>query len=251
MTRYGMVIDLSRCTGCRACMVACKVENNTPQANLWMYVFRFEEGEFPNTRVWFMPRPCMHCDNAPCVKVCPVGARHKREDGLTATDWDRCIGCRYCEVSCPYGVNYFNWKDPGENLYLNWDDPDLAQFTDGESLPYSNPDLDGEYGPEQRRTAGGGRHKGVMDKCTFCVQRIQDVRQRAKSENRPIGDGEIRPACAVACPADAIVFGDLKDPTSEVARLASSDRGYKVLEELGVRPSVTYLAEIVNPQRGY
>ena len=226
MTRYGMVIDLSRCTGCRACMVACKVENNTPQANLWMYVFRFEEGEFPNTRVWFMPRPCMHCDNAPCVKVCPVGARHKREDGLTATDWDRCIGCRYCEVSCPYGVNYFNWKDPGENLYLNWDDPDLAQFTDGESLPYSNPDLDGEYGPEQRRTAGGGRHKGVMEKCTFCVQRVAQG---------------LLPACAATCSTHVIHFGDLDDENSEVSRVLREKASFRLLEEEGTEPNVYYV----------
>lgn len=112
MPRYGMVIDLDRCIGCRACAEACKVENNTPTANFWMYVFRFEEGAYPNTNVWFMPRPCQHCDNAPCVKVCPVGARFKRDDGIVSTDWDRCIGCRYCEVSCPYGVNYFNWKAP-------------------------------------------------------------------------------------------------------------------------------------------
>jgi molybdopterin-containing oxidoreductase family iron-sulfur binding subunit len=101
MARYGMVIDLDRCIGCRACMEACKVENNTPTAIFWMYVFRFEEGEYPNTHVWFLPRPCQHCDNAPCVKVCPVGARFKRYDGLVLTDFERCIGCRYCEVACP------------------------------------------------------------------------------------------------------------------------------------------------------
>jgi len=102
MPKYAMAIDLERCMGCRACMEACKVENNTTEAAFWMYVFRFEEGEFPDVDVTFLPRPCMHCDNPPCVKVCPVGARHKQEDGLVLTDFERCIGCRYCEVACPF-----------------------------------------------------------------------------------------------------------------------------------------------------
>ena len=226
MARYGMVIDLSRCTGCRACMVACKVENNTPQANLWMYVFRFEEGEFPNSRIWFMPRPCMHCSNAPCVKVCPVGARYKRRDGLTATDWDRCIGCRYCEVACPYGVNYFNWKDPEENYYLDWDDPDLVQSTGGIGLPYRNPDLDAKYGSERRHTAGGGHLKGVTDKCTFCVQRFEQ--------------GKVT-ACADVCPTRVIHFGDLDDPDSEVSRLLREKPSFRLLEEEGTEPNVHYV----------
>ncbi len=126
MPKYGMVIDLDKCFGCRACMVACKVENNTPEKHFWMYVFRLEEGEYPNSRVSFLPRPCMHCENAPCVKVCPVKARYHEEGGFVATDWDRCIGCRYCAVACPYGVNNFNWTKPEESQYLNWDDPDLV-----------------------------------------------------------------------------------------------------------------------------
>ena len=226
MARYGMVIDLDKCTGCRACMVACKVENNTGQASLWMYVFRFEEGEFPNSRVWFMPRPCMHCDNAPCVKVCPVGARYKRLDGLTATDFDRCIGCRYCEVACPYGVNYFNWKKPEENYYLDWDDPDILPLMDGNKVPYANPDLQVAYGSEQRRTAGGGHYKGVVEKCTFCVHRLEKG---------------LEPACVDVCPTRAIIFGDLDDPNSEVSRLLREKPSFRLLEDAGTEPRVHYV----------
>lgn len=225
MARYGMVIDLDRCTGCRTCMLACKVENNTPQAIFWMYTFRFEEGEYPNTRVWFMPRPCQHCDNAPCVKVCPVGARYKREDGLTLTDWERCIGCRYCEVACPYGVNYFNWKDPQENYYLNWEDRDIVQITGG-GLPYDNPDLDAAYGPERRKTAGGGQFKGVVEKCTFCVHRLE----KGKST-----------ACEQACPTNAIHFGDLDDPNSEVSQILRKRNSFRLLEDAGTEPRVHYV----------
>jgi molybdopterin-containing oxidoreductase family iron-sulfur binding subunit len=226
MAKYGMVIDLDKCTGCRACMVACKVENNTPEANFWMYVFRFEEGEFPNSRVWFMPRPCQHCDNAACVKVCPVGARYKREDGLTATDFDRCIGCRYCEVACPYGVNYFNWKKPEKNYYMNWDDPDIIPLTNGDSVPYANPDLQAAYGPEQRRIAGGGHLKGVMEKCTFCVHRLEQG---------------LEPACVNVCPTRAIKFGDLDDPDSEVSRVLREKPSFRLLEEVGTEPRVHYV----------
>src|SRR5574342_670721 len=164
MPRYGMVIDLDACYGCRACVEACKIENNTPEGAFWMHVFRLEDGTYPHVSTTFLPRPCMHCDNAPCVKVCPVGARYKREDGIVVTDFDRCIGCRYCEVACPYGVNYFNWKRPASNYYLDWSDPDLDSVTEGAVPPYHNPDLDKVYGPEQRRIAGGGHDKGVVDR---------------------------------------------------------------------------------------
>ncbi len=228
MARFGMVIDLDKCTGCRACMVTCKVENNTPEANLWMYVFRFEEGEYPSTRTWFMPRPCMHCDNAACVKVCPVGARYKRLDGLTATDFDRCIGCRYCEVACPYGVNYFNWQKPDDNYYIEWNDPDLASVLNGEKLGYANPDLEQAYGPENRRIAGGGHDKGVMEKCTFCVHRVEEG---------------LEPACADICPTRAIKFGDLDDPHSEVSKLLHSKPNFRLLEDAGTSPRVFYVGQ--------
>ncbi len=225
MPRYAMVIDLDRCMGCRACMEACKVENDTPTAHFWMYVFRFEEGTYPNVHVWFLPRPCMHCDNPPCVKVCPVGARYKREDGLVATDWDRCIGCRYCEVACPYGVNFFNWKEPKKNQYLNWEEGDTKR-TSGVVPPYANPDLDRAYGPERRRTAGGGRLKGVIEKCTFCVHRVEEGR---------------KPACVTNCPAFALLFGDLEDPNSEVSQRLRQKPSFRLLEEAGTEPRVWYV----------
>jgi|SRR3990170_2073810 len=226
MPRYGMVVDLDRCTGCRACMEACKVENNTTEASFWMYVFRFEEGEFPGTKVWFMPRPCMHCDDAPCVKVCPVGARYKREDGIVVTDSDRCIGCRYCEVACPYGVNSFNWTHPEDLYYLDWKASEVSDATGGEIPPYANPDLDQPYGPEQRRIAGGGRHKGVVDKCTFCVQRVEK---------------DLDPACVVGCPVRALIFGDLDDPGSAPSRLLERRDSFRLLEEAGTEPRVHYV----------
>jgi molybdopterin-containing oxidoreductase family iron-sulfur binding subunit len=225
MARYGMVIDLDRCWGCRACMEACKVENDTPQASFFMYVFRFEEGVYPDTQVWWMPRPCMHCDDAPCVKVCPVGARYKREDGIVATDWDRCIGCRYCEVACPYGVNTFNWRDPHERQYLDWDDRDVSRVTGGAVPPWSNPDLDRAYGPEQRRIAGGGRIEGVIEKCTFCVHRVE---------------AGLEPACVQNCPARALIFGDLDDPDSAVSRALSERHTWRLLEDVGTEPRVFY-----------
>lgn len=226
MPKYGMVIDLDKCYGCRACMVACKVENNTPYSHFWMYVFRLEEGEFPNTSVSFLPRPCMHCDNAPCVKVCPVGARFKQEDGIVSTDWDRCIGCRYCEVACPYGVNYFNWKNPKKNQYLDWKDEGLIPIANGASPPYSNPDLEGRHGEEDRKIAGANHRKGVVEKCTFCVHRVEKG---------------LQPACVANCPAFALHFGDLDDPNSTVSRLLSQKKSFRLEEEYDTKPRVHYV----------
>jgi len=228
MARWGMVIDLSRCYGCRACMMACKVENNTPGAHFWMYVFRLEEGEYPDTQVRFLPRPCMHCDNAPCVKVCPVGARYKRADGIVSTDWARCIGCRYCEVACPYGVNYFNWKSPKKNQYLDWDSPAaeaLEPVTKGAVPPYQNPALGGQM-KDRRKTAGGGQIKGVIEKCTFCVHRVEKG---------------LQPACVANCPAFALHFGDLDDPASQLSRLLAANKSFRLEEAFNTRPRVYYL----------
>ena len=228
MTKYAMAVDLDRCQGCRGCMTACKVENNTVEGNFWMYVFRFEQGTFPDTKMSFLPRPCQHCDNAPCVKVCPVGARFKREDGIVLTDPDRCIGCRYCELACPYGVNYFNWQTPDKAQYavVDWQDEDLAPATGGLVPPYKNPDLDKLWGDEQRRTAGGGHAKGVMEKCTFCIHRIEKG---------------LDPACVETCPTDALVFGDIDDSSSPISQYLQEKRSWQLLEEAGTNPSDFYV----------
>jgi molybdopterin-containing oxidoreductase family iron-sulfur binding subunit len=210
-------------------MEACKVENNTPQSIFWMHVFRFEEGEYPNVRDRFMPRPCMHCENPPCVKACPIKARYQRDDGLVATDWEACKGFRYCAAACPYGVNYFNWDEPRNKYYLDWEKvEELKPITEGAALPYKNPDLDEPYGSEKRRIAGGGHKARVIEKCTFCVQRVEKK--------------GLTTACAAVCPVTAIVFGDLDDPDSTVSRLMREKRAFRLREEYGTRPKVYYLS---------
>ena len=225
MAKWGMAIDIDRCDGCNACVVACRTENNVPTAGPeqaengraieWIRVERHVEGEFPNVRVRFVPVMCVHCDEAPCVKVCPVSATYETPDGLNAQIHPRCIGTRACGQACPFTVRYFNWGEP------SWEAP-LEQTI--------NPDV-------------AVRWKGIMEKCTFCVQRIRRTNDQARDEEREIRDGEVQPACAQACPAQAIVFGDREDPESAVSKLSESPRAERPLEELGTGPRGVYLKE--------
>ena len=233
MVRYVYVVDLSRCTGCQGCTVACKVENSTPEGMFWMHVFRYEEGEYPNSRFLSLPRPCMHCKNAPCVKVCPVGARHKDENWFTLTDFERCIGCRYCEVACPYNVNSFNWKNPKKNYYYDWDKTpteygsgDVKDYSGGKVPPYRNPDLDKRHGKANRLTAGGGHFIGTMEKCTWCVHRVEKG---------------LKPACVENCPVTALYFGDIDDENSDVSKLLARKKSFRLLEEMDTEPRVYYV----------
>jgi molybdopterin-containing oxidoreductase family iron-sulfur binding subunit len=226
-----MVIDLERCMGCRGCMEACKVENNTAEGIFWMNVHRFEEGDFPNSTVGFLPINCQQCDNPPCVTVCPTQARYKQDDGLVATDTEKCIGCRYCEVACPYGVNCFNWKEPEDAYYFDWkDEPeDLKAATGGNVPPWKNPDLDGRYGPDDAIIAGGGHSGGVVEKCTFCVQRL------AK---------DVQPACVAGCPVSALEFGDLDDHNSSVSKTLRTKATFRLKEELNTKPRVHFVGQL-------
>lgn len=229
MASYGMVIDLDRCMGCRACMEACKVENNTSEQIFWMNVFRYEEGDYPDVTMKFLPRPCQHCENPPCVKVCPTQARYQQDDGIVLTDFEKCIGCRYCIVACPYGVNFFNWKDPEDNYYgLDWDDKELDSVTDGAVPPWKNPDLDKRYGPDERLVAGSGHFRGTTEKCTFCIQRVTKG---------------LDPACVETCPVDALIFGDLDDPQSDVSQTLRKKSSFKLKEELNTNPKVRYVGQ--------
>jgi len=221
--QWGMVIDLDRCTGCEACVVACHAENNIStvgedqaargRAKHWIRVERYYEGEFPDVRVKFMPVLCQQCDAAPCEPVCPTFASYHTSEGLNGQVYNRCIGTRYCANACPYNVRFFNFYNP------EWEKPLNLQL---------NPDV-------------SVREVGIMEKCTFCVQRIKASEIQAEAGKRAVKDGEIQPACVQSCPTQAMVFGDLSDPQSEVSRLARSSRGTKLLGELGTQPKVTYL----------
>lgn len=225
MPKWAMVIDLHRCTGCGDCVTACKVENNVPTVSAeqagagrtlsWMDMIIHHEGEYPDIREHRSPKPCFHCDNPPCTRVCPVHATYLNEEGIVGQVYHRCIGCRYCQAACPYTAKVFNWFEP------EWE---------GELAVCHNPDV-------------SVRMAGVVEKCSFCSHRLIRIREAAAMEDRPIRDGEYRPACAESCPADAIFFGDLDDSESRVAQLARSSRAYREMEDLGTEPKVIYLAE--------
>ena len=229
--RWGMAIDLSACVGCGACVVACQSENNIPvvgpeqmskaRSMHWMRIDRYYDGEAESPTVVHEPMLCQHCDNAPCETVCPVSATNHGDDGINQMAYNRCVGTRYCANNCPYKVRRFNFLDftretpPSEQLAFN---PEVTV-----------------------------RPRGVMEKCTFCVQRIRNAEQVAKREGRELADRDVVTACASAFPASAIVFGNIRDPHSEVSKLSRSNRSFRVLEELGTKPAITYLADLRNP----
>ncbi|MBI3193452.1 MAG: 4Fe-4S dicluster domain-containing protein [Ignavibacteriae bacterium] len=231
---WGMAIDLNKCTGCSACVVSCQAENNIPLVGkdevfrnremTWIRIDRYYD-ESPNgdITVQHQPMMCQHCGNAPCETVCPVLATVHSDEGLNQQVYNRCVGTRYCSNNCPYKVRRFNWFDyeHGDEMHKLALNPDITI-----------------------------RERGIMEKCSLCVQRIQEVKIQAKKEGRTIRDGEIQPACAQSCPAKAIVFGDMNDTKSELVKQMNNPRHYGVLEEIGVRPSVGYMTLVHNREEG-
>ena len=202
--KFGMVIDLRRCTGCTTCANACKMQNNVPMGMLWNRVlteggeeYDTVAGTFPQVQKGFLPVACQHCENSPCVKACPVGATYKDEQGRVLIDYDRCIGCRYCMAACPYNARTFNWKEPVREPGFNYGDA---------AVPV--------------------RQRGVVEKCTFCKERT---------------DQGLEPMCVECCPSRARTFGDLNDPDSKVSRLIHERGGKPLLPEKGTHPQVYYL----------
>ncbi|MDX2442230.1 MAG: Fe-S-cluster-containing hydrogenase [Bacteroidales bacterium] len=237
---WGMAINLNSCTACGACIIACQAENNVPVVGKeevrrrrilhWIRIDRYYSDEPDQPTVLNQPVMCQHCDNAPCENVCPVSATMHSSEGLNQIAYNRCIGTKYCINNCPYRVRRFNWFK-----YANNDKFDYNQNSDLAKLVL-NPDV-------------VVRERGVVEKCTFCVQRIQDKKLEAKLEKRPLRDGEIQTACVQTCPADALVFGDLNDKNSGVSKLFNNERNYFLLEELHILPSVGYLTKVRNIER--
>jgi Fe-S-cluster-containing dehydrogenase component len=230
-----MSIDLNKCTGCSGCVVACQAENNIPVVGKervamgremqWLRIDRYFQGDPEQPETAHQPVPCMHCEHAPCEQVCPVGATTHSHDGLNDMTYNRCIGTRYCSNNCPYKVRKFN--------YFNFHDELKDEKNKVKEMAF-NPDVT-------------VRFRGVMEKCSYCVQRIRETTARASRENRPIGGDEVTTACQDSCPTQAIIFGDADNPQSQVAIKKADTRDYSLLEELNVRPRTTYMARVKNP----
>ena len=226
MTKWAMVIDQQKCVGCGACIIACKTENNLSEGINWSYKMTETVGVFPNVRYHYTPTLCNHCQNAPCVRGCPTKAMYKLDNGITMHDPGKCIGCRYCIANCPYGVIFYNWRQPN----AAWQDKtalipgcttspaEMVNKVGGKGMPYYNPDRDD--------TLPGLRPLGVVEKCTFCDHRIRQG---------------LLPACVEACPADARIFGDLDDPNSTVSQLLGKYKPMRLREHLGTEPHVYYI----------
>ena len=220
--KWGMVIDLDRCTACQACVIACQSENNIPinqestflegRAIEWIRIERYWEGTYPNVKARFLPMLCQHCDNAPCESVCPVYATYHNNERLNVQVYNRCVGTRFCGNNCPYHARLFNYWEPV------WPEELKNQL---------NPDVT-------------VRSRGIMEKCTMCIQRIR----RATRGGKEVADQSFNPACVQACPTDAMVFGDLNNSQTQVSKKWEDERGYRVLEVLGTNPSVKYLKQV-------